>query len=525
MAKNGSKGLSKKQVKRTGFCEMIFRCARGLLYLMPACLFLSYYPVIGLGSSESMNFELSVPLVWLVVFDAAVIVAMCQKKVLFKGMKNKWMWALLPVWLTLSVVWSVNATRGVLTVGIMWLLYIAGYGMWMLRDWWDKEFWQKWWRWFVGATLCVCVWCIIQCVLDLAGVARECSLMCAGCTYRMFGFPHPNGFAIEPQFMGNLLLAPALMTMYWAMNGSSDSAGESGVLPKRVREGSAVRAESDSHVRWKVFLAATFIIVTLFLTFSRGAIYAFIAGMVVMTLAMMIGGRRSWKKSLKKVGLAWGAVVCAFLFTLNMQGVMAEIGPTNDTYFTGVVKVLNHLSLGIIDMGPDVEGVSEESSALSFDQTEVVTGEGEFLPVENPVENYKKENAVFDGYVVESTEVRLKLTGIAMEVWSRDFVTMMFGVGIGGAGQALFDAGLSPSPKEIVQNQYASLLLETGIVGIGCFVLTFGMVVKKIWRREARRWVVISLMVAYGISLCFFSGLANALQIYLMLVIVVSVVL
>ena len=33
-----------------------------LLYALPAVLFFSYYPVIRLGSSASMNFELSLPL-------------------------------------------------------------------------------------------------------------------------------------------------------------------------------------------------------------------------------------------------------------------------------------------------------------------------------------------------------------------------------------------------------------------------------------------------------------------------------
>ena len=31
---------------------------------------------------------------------------------------------------------------------------------------------------------------------------------------------------------------------------------------------------------------------------------------------------------------------------------MAAVSPTDDTYFTGVSKALNHLSLGIIDIDP-----------------------------------------------------------------------------------------------------------------------------------------------------------------------------
>lgn len=46
------------------------RILRGLIYVLPAVLFFSYYPVISLGSSETMNFELSLPILWLLVFDS-----------------------------------------------------------------------------------------------------------------------------------------------------------------------------------------------------------------------------------------------------------------------------------------------------------------------------------------------------------------------------------------------------------------------------------------------------------------------
>ena len=102
-----------------------------------------------------------------------------------------------------------------------------------------------------------------------------------------------------------------------------------------------------------------------------------------------------------------------------------------------------------------------------------------------------------------------------MEVWGQDFGNVMFGVGLGGAGQALYVNSLSPAPKEIVQNQYASLLLETGLVGIGLLILTLVLVVRVVLK-SPWRVVILSLIIAYGVTLCFFSGLPNALQIYLM---------
>ena len=42
--------------------------AKILLYAMPAVLFFSYYPVVKIGASDSMNFELSLPIIWIALF-------------------------------------------------------------------------------------------------------------------------------------------------------------------------------------------------------------------------------------------------------------------------------------------------------------------------------------------------------------------------------------------------------------------------------------------------------------------------
>ena len=498
------------------------KLAKALLYIMPLCLYFSYYPVIGLGGSETMNFELSVALVWLVVFDVVVLTILVQRKELFLWLKNRrWLWLLFPVWVTISVLWSANVTRGVLTAGILWGLYFAGYGMWAMKDLWDEKFRVAWWKWFVGSTLFICVWCMVQCILDLVGVSRDVSLMCEGCTYKMFGFPHPNGFAIEPQFMGNLLLAPAIITAWFyskKQNGKilerkhsrgvvfttakSDSApnfssGSSSVAVVKTTTGSC--SLSSKILPFCFFVVTT----TLFLTFSRGAIYAFIVGMCFVTGFVIARAKTKEKGTVvKRTGMAWGVIVLAFLFTLNLQGIMAQVSSTNDTYMTGVGKVINHLSLGVIDLPVEkpVEN-SEENSGVDDEATD----------------ESDKEESVFDGYVVESTETRVMLNDLAIKEWSKDLKTALFGVGLGGAGRALYDDNLSPSPKEIVQNQYVSLLLETGVVGISLLVLTIILAVRAVWKNSLMSVAILGLMVAYGVSLCFFAGLPNALQVYLML--------
>ena len=437
---------------------------RLLIYALPGVLCFSYHPIIRFGASESMNFELSLPLVWLVVFDIVALVLMVQKKKLFCKVGKKWPWLLFPIFVTISVLWSMNFVRGVLTAGILWLIYFAGYVMWQLRSILaDVGFKKTFWKVFFGSYLAVCAWCVVQCAMDLAGVPREASLLCEGCTYRMFGFPHPNGFAIEPQFMGNLLIAPAIV------------AGWFGIKSKKCL------------LLLFVFSSA------IFLTFSRGAIYAFVIAMIFLITFEAVR-QKSWKVC--KIFLV---TAVAFLFTLNVQGVMAQLSPTNDTYASGVAKVLNHLSLGIID----IRDSGHEEPVSATEQGEAVADEPEV------------KEAVFDGYVVESTETRVKLSNAAVGVWKKDFGNVMIGVGLGGAGQALYVNGMSASPKEIVQNEYVSLLVEIGLVGIGLLALTLALIIRVMLRSEAAL-VLITLAVAYGITLLFFSGLPNALHIYLL---------
>lgn len=516
---------SNKKTSGLGF-SCLEKCLRYLLFLMPICLFLSYHPVIKLGESESMYFELSVAEIWLVVFDIVGLFVMIRRKVLFRECRKWWALMALALWITLSVAWSLNTTRGLLTAGMMWCVVMAVYAIWTLRDMFDARFWGRWLRWFLGSTLVVCAWCVVQCVLDLAGVSQSCSLLCDGCTYRMFGFPHPNGFAIEPQFMGNLLLAPA-MTSAWLFvmkhnkrkrerERSRDSHFHNGsgglalIFQYQFLVRDRCKNDNGSHSLCSRFLLLCFFIIatTLFLTFSRGAIYAFLVGMLFMS-GYVIARAKNRGVVWKRVGVTWGLVVGAFVVSLVGQGVMAEVSPTVDTFGDGVAKVVNHLSLGIIDVRGSAK-TEVESVENPVEKSESNLGDNS--------EDSGKEEAMFSGYVAESTDTRVRLSGAAIKVWSSDVKTIVLGVGIGGAGQALFNNGLSPAPREIVQNEYASLLLETGLVGVLLFVLMVISVVRFVLKQKISTGFVLSLLVAYGVTLCFFSGLPNALHVYLMTV-------
>jgi hypothetical protein len=472
-----------KNKTKKNWIERIFV---GFIYALPVALIFSYYPIISFGGDETMNFELSLPLIWLVLFDALVVILFFKHR-LWKNVAKKWVFILFPIFASLSIIWSLNLVRGVLTVGILWLIYLAVFGFFELRNVFLCDgFWWKWRKVFYGAGLFACGFCLLQCVLDLAGCGQEVSLLCDGCTYKMFGFPHPNGFAVEPQFMGNLLLAPAILAgieLYYSLSDDGICAS-----PKHgnLRKPRTV-------LLFAVFAAA------LFLTFSRGAIYAFILAMLIFTVWEILRSRK-WR-----VLILWPVIIFSFVFTLNLQGVFAQVSKTDDTYLTGVAKVINQLSLGVIEIPIQDEEVVETSEA---------TGAGE--------ENLAEDEAVFDGYVAESTDIRVRLSDVALKAWSKDFKTIMLGVGIGGAGQALYQNGFSAGPKEIVQNEYVSLLLETGIVGVALVILTVVLSILAL-KKTGNMMVVLVLAVAYGTTLLFFSGLPNALHIYLLVSLLLAV--
>lgn len=484
-----------------------------LIYILPAALYFSYFPLISFGKNETMNFEISLSLIWLVLFDLAVAVLVVPQKTYWQMVKRFWLWLLFPAWLTLSLIWSLNPIRGLLTVGILWLIYFAVSGLYYLRNLFDSDFRAKFWKIFYCTTIIICIWCLVQCLLDLAGIGRDYTLMCAGCTYRMFGFPHPNGFAIEPQFMGNLLLAPALTLAYFNIKDSNASHLAKSARPARVTK----QLPQSSHAarkppRFLPKLLLFVVLATLFLTFSRGAIYAFVVAMVSMSAFFIAKEKKSARKPLvKTIGLVWGIIVIAFAFTLNLQGIMASVSPTTDTYRSGVAKVLNHLSLGIIDIDAPKQANSDAPKP-TIDPTDSKSSASSSI---EPQTTGSPEEAIFDGYVEESTNARVYLTNSGIASWQQSPSTILFGVGLGGAGQALYQNGFIVAPKEIVQNQYASLLLESGLVGITLFILTLILIIRIVLKTRSSI-ITFSLLLAYAITLCFFSGLVNALQIYLM---------
>ena len=217
--------LKNLQTKLEDINQKLLPVHRSLLWALPIILFFSYYPVIPLFSTESSNYEFSLPLLWLLlmgilslpIFFADLCNLITKKTPLTKvPVQIPLILSSIPLYFSLTLLWSSNKFRGLMTAGIIWCLYLSlltFYKNIILKKIplsLEKPF-------LLGATL-ASGFCWLQAILNTLNIPGDQILLCLGCTNLSFGFPHPNGFAIEPQFMGNLLLAPAIFLVFRAIH-------------------------------------------------------------------------------------------------------------------------------------------------------------------------------------------------------------------------------------------------------------------------------------------------------------------
>lgn len=469
---------------RTASIPRLELIRRFLIFLLPACLFLAAYPQITIGSTESMNLEISIPEIWLVLFSVASL-SNLPKLLLKNPLKNLqfpkifkflnsprrlFLWtAIFPLYATVSLLWSANLLRGFLTVGLLWLLWFSIWNVVLTLKSADDLYRQKLQTVFLTTSAIFAGVCWLQCLLDIFGAPAETSLLCKGCISASFGFPHPNGLTLEPQFMGNLLLAPTFFSLNLFL-----------------------KKHNKKYLALFAFFSAT-----LFLTFSRGAIYAFGVAFIARIGIELYQNRTAAKNKFGSPLLTIPTIILAFIFTLSMQGVFAELGPTDTNFVSATTSSIHQLSLGKIDLRPTPKTTSETSqpsAPAASDQAPANSSQNSSTPV-------------FSGYVEESTNVRADLTNKALDIWNNSPENAIFGTGFGSAGTELYknfpeEMGTS---KEIVQNEYASILLELGIVGYLFLFLTLLPFIKKLS----------SLELSYLLTLFFFSGLPNAFHVYL----------
>ena len=431
------------------------------LWLMaPIMIWFSYLPRISLAEDGTMNYELSLTLIYVVILAIVGLPRVWHHRSELRQSRLVWPASAFVGWSGLCVIWSDNCTRGLLTFAVYVVLYLVFLALVAERRL-LCQLLPKLVRVAIRATISACLLAITQMVLGTFVITNRHSLgLCAGCVAGQFGFIRPNLLAIEPQFLGSLLLTPLLYITYLILQGK--------------------------HSYTKQPLLLVLMLTTLWLTLSRGAIYAYLAGLVVMILLV-----RKWRRQLVVVGLiALSLVVC-----LICQGTLASANPRIDSSFTQAVSTsLNHLSMGIIRLP------YQRKSPTSLPS----------IPREHD------KQPAYHGYVAESTNVRLSLTKTALAAWrSNRLGQQLFGTGLGSAGIVLARQTGSWYQKEIVQNEFVEVLLERGLIGLvllGGLVALYGRLCS-----QRRDYLALVILVAYLTQWCFFSGLPNALHIYLVL--------
>jgi hypothetical protein len=426
-----------------------------LLLALPMAIWFSYHPVISLGASTTTNFELSLAEIALVLFAITALPRIWANR--RKLVKNKAVWLIgaFALWNTVSLIWTANIVRGVLTTGLVWLLVLSFLGMLSNRS--IRRFLPAVFKLLVISAVTMSIFAWLQVIIGTLS-NTDGLLLCAGCTASQFGFARATGFAIEPQFLGSLLLAPILILFYY-------------------------RLKESNQPSQKLSLLIVFLVATLFLTLSRGAIYAFALGLIMLLILQ--------QKRLARVFYSLGLAVSGFAIALTVQGLLAQINPSyNETFLGATTKVVHQLSLGLIDLRPNNSQSTPE--------------------VSQPITNAPN----YSGYVEESTDIRLSLSQVALDTWLSAPSIAIFGAGTGSSGVAMHGAYPDQiGAKEIVQNEYIEILLELGMIG---FLLFISVIIGLFYTTRHHKWLWV-VFVAFLAQWFFFSGYPNALHIYLII--------
>lgn len=508
-----------------------------MLLCLPFCLFFSYHPVIPIFSTSTTNFELSIPLLWLLIFailslpeNFRLYINSLRVVIKAKSHVNKVprhssnhktdklyphflrLFSLIyPFFVTINSIGSPNFLRAILTSGVIWCICLSLLTILQNISQYKTQIGKSFNKNLLIASTLASAFCWLQSILDIAGVPREATFLCKGCTSTVFGFPHPNGFAIEPQFMANLLLAPIFLSLFYLLE-----------RPKNHSN----KLNSDPYPASKLghflrFGLPLFLIATLYLTLSRGAIFSFWVSVFVLfiyQIVKLIKQKYCIREILFRQPLIFSVVVfLPLFFTLSAQGLFTELGPTSHTFFDGVSTSVSQLSLGRIDLAKVFHKTNENNKTHETHES----NKPHLSDLNTDAATSAQKTPQFTSYIEESTNIRLNLNRLALSSWRTSLRRMLAGVGLGAAGLTLYQEFPElGSPKEIIQNEYLAILYEQGICGvimIICVAILF-VLTYKLHNKNHEKTLIYGrvLALSFALTLCFFSGLPNALHIYLL---------
>lgn len=541
MTKKSTNKTNSKSLDST--TSSLSKIQKVMLLCLPFCLFFSYHPVIPIFSTSTTNFELSIPLLWLLIFailslpeNFRLYIYSLRIVIKTKSLVNKTsrpssrhktdklyphflrLFTLIyPFFVTVNSIGSPNFLRAILTSGVIWCICLSLLTILQNISQYKTQIGKSVNKNLLIAGILASAFCWLQSILDIAGVPREATLLCKGCISTVFGFPHPNGFAIESQFMANLLLAPIFLSLFYLLE-----------RPKNHLS----KLNSDPYPASKLghflrFGLPLFLVATLYLTLSRGAIFSFWVSIFVLfiyRIIKLIKQKSCRREILFRQPLIFSVVVfLPLFFTLSAQGLFTELGPTSHTFFDGVSTSVSQLSLGCIDLAKVFHKTNKNNEFHETHETHE-THESNKLHLSDlntDAAASVQKTPQFTSYIEESTNIRLNLNRLALSSWRTSLRRMLTGVGLGAAGLTLYQEFPElGSPKEIIQNEYLAILYEQGICGvimIICVAILF-VLTYKLHNKNHEKTSIYGCVLAlsFALTLCFFSGLPNALHIYLL---------
>ena len=376
---------------------------------------------------------------------------------------------------TISVLWSNNTPRATLEAGFLWLIFLLFIAI-IVRY---AELYKAR-RLFINTiwltTVMLCLFAWWQIFGEAYGAPPEVTLLPNAYQSDVFGFARPTGFAIEPQFFGNLLLAPLMLATHTLLKNS-----------KNLR------------VTILLFIAAA----TLVATISRGAFIAAVVGLLVIFALTKTTAPRRLK--------AAGTLVIGATISLCLIGFAAHANPTDQISGpSAIAGAVNQTSLGAIDLKPLMTAQNQSKEPVATEQRAP-------SPPSSP-----KETAT-PTYVVESTTSRLLMSQEALKLMNRDTFTFMFGVGVGGFGAAIHQKNTTYALGSVVNNEYLQVASELGLIGLVLFGTLLLLPVYGLLK--LKQWPLLSLLLAFYTQWFFFSGHINTLHIWLTLAIAYSILL
>lgn len=444
----------------------------------PIVVWFSYFPNFQIGRESGTNLELSIPLIFCFALSLAAIFEISKNfRQNFRQLSAKkafWLSSAFVVWNGLSIFWSENTLRAILTSGVWGVLWLIFIGLLLSRN--LVKMLPILTKIFIVSAVINSILAIIQVAI---GAFTDFGL-CRGCLATGFGFVRPSVFAIEPQFFGSMLLAPILIEFWLILSGNNDN---------------------------KHKIALILMLIAIYLTLSRGAIFALVPAMILEVFIVNKELRLSLKKGFLKLVIF---LFASFSVGMLWHGIFTELNPRiADGFYDSVSKSINQLSLGRVSLPknrPVEKPVEKQSGPGVQDSKELIN-------------KLNAPKASFDGYVEKSTDERTSLNRFAVQTWSRNLHTILFGVGAGGAGKAILRTTHQTGWEfEIIQNEPLSILLELGIIG---FAIWVSFIIFYTWstRRYKLSWAI---LFAFLLQWNFFSGLPNALHIYLILALILA---